>query len=113
MSKTFSELCDIQRDFDKKHSVAGNSFYVDINEDNLKDLEHLIVCLLGELGEFSNLVKKVVRGDAPLNEMKSEIDEEFADTFIYLIKIANQFNIDLETEFLKKMSKNRSRFKEG
>ena len=48
-----------------------------------------------------------------LHEMKSDIDEELADTFIYLIKIANQFNVDLENEFLNKMSKNKKRFEEG
>ncbi len=112
MSKTFTELCEIQREFDKSHSVSGKSFYIDVSEDNLHDLEHLIVCLIGELGEFSNLLKKVVRGDVCLADVKGDLDEELADTFIYLIKIANQFNVDLENEFIKKLSKNELRFKE-
>jgi NTP pyrophosphatase (non-canonical NTP hydrolase) len=113
MSKTLSELCEIQRDFDKRHSVSGKSFYVDIDDSNLQELEHLIVCLVGELGEFSNMVKKVVRGDSSLSEVKEELDEELADTFIYLLKISNQFGVNLEDEFLKKMSKNHGRFEEG
>jgi NTP pyrophosphatase (non-canonical NTP hydrolase) len=36
--------------------------------------------------------------------------EELADTFIYLIKIAAQTGIDLESEYLKKLEKNRRRF---
>ncbi|MEH6357454.1 MAG: MazG nucleotide pyrophosphohydrolase domain-containing protein [Pseudomonadales bacterium] len=113
MGKTFSELCEIQRDFDKSHSVSGKSFYVDIDDKNLQELEHLIVCLVGELGEFSNILKKVVRGDSKLSDVKSELDEELADTFIYLLKISNQFGVNLEKELLKKISKNQRRFEES
>lgn len=112
MSRTFSELLEIQSEFDKSHEVSGKSFYVDIDENNLHELEHLVVCLLGELGEFSNLLKKVVRGDRRLSEVKEQLDEELADTFIYLLKISNQFGVDLEQEFLNKLSKNQERFEE-
>ncbi|WP_417228252.1 hypothetical protein [Amphritea sp.] len=113
MSKSLSDICKIQREFDQKHSVSGKSFYVDINESNLHELEHLVVCLMGELGEFSNILKKVVRGDNSLSEAKISLNEELVDTFIYLIKISNQFNVDLEKEFLKKVDKNKRRFGEN
>lgn len=46
--------------------------------------------------------KKVVRGDLELSEIKSNMGEELADCFIYLMKIANQFDVDIESEFIKK-----------
>ncbi len=113
MSLTLEEIKKIQKDFDLTHSVNGKGFYRDINEGNIHDLEHLAVCLTGEMGEFCNILKKVVRGDFPLNSAKAEMSEELADIFIYLIKISNQFDVDLETEFLKKVSKNKLRYDEN
>lgn len=112
MNKSLKDLCKLQKDFDLEHSVSGKSFYVDIDESNLYELEHLVVCLMGELGEFSNILKKVTRGDTSLSTVKDSLNEELIDTFIYLLKISNQFNVDLEREFLEKLKSNKKRFKE-
>jgi len=104
-----STLVRLQSDFDKGHGVT-KPFFVPISSDNLQELEHLVVCLVGEVGEFANELKKVVRGDASYEERKTALAEELTDTFIYLIKIAAQTGIDLESEYLKKLEKNRQRF---
>lgn len=109
MSLTIREIKSLQEEFDRAHS-GRNEFYESINECNLEALEHLIVCIMGELGEFSNIVKKVGRGDLALAEAKAQLDEEIIDIFIYLIKVTNQFDVDLEEGFLKKLSKNKQRF---
>lgn len=106
------DLQDLQKDFDKSHQMKID-FYEKIDENNLPVLEHLLVCLLGELGEFSNLLKKVVRGDCELHEVKGLLDEELIDVFIYLIKIANQFDVDLENGYLKKLEKNKIKFEKS
>ncbi len=103
------ELVKLQKDFDLNHYV-NKPFFSEINETNLYELEHLIVCLVGELGEFSNILKKVIRGDLNFHEAKTLLNEEYIDVFIYLIKISSQFNIDIEAEYLKKMEKNSLRF---
>lgn len=110
MSMTFSEMLESQKIFDKNSSMSGRSFYSKIGEDNIHELEHLLVCMVGELGEFSNILKKVVRGDFPLSEVKGDLDEELVDVFIYLMKIANQFDVDLEEGYLQKLEKNKIRF---
>ncbi|MDN5091058.1 MazG nucleotide pyrophosphohydrolase domain-containing protein [Aliarcobacter butzleri] len=107
---TLNEIKEFQKKFDLQ--FKGNiEFYEDINENNIESLEHLIVCMLGEFGEFSNLVKKVKRGDFSLNETREQINEEFIDMFVYLIKIANQLEINIEDEYFRKMSKNECKFK--
>lgn len=106
------DIQEMQQSFDKSHQMKIN-FYEKINEKNLPALEHLIVCLLGELGEFSNLLKKVVRGDYELHEVKGLLDEELVDVFIYLIKIANQFDVDLENGYLNKLEKNKVKFEKS
>ena len=112
MNLTLKDIRSLQKAFDKKHNVSNKSFYVDIDSSNLEELEHLVVCLIGELGEFSNILKKVTRGDFELKDVKDSLDEELVDTFIYLIKIANQFNVNLEEGYLKKLEKNKGRFNE-
>ena len=104
-----AKLIELQTDFDRGHGVA-KPFFVPISSDNLHELEHLVVCLIGEVGEFANELKKVVRGDALYEERQAALAEELTDTFIYLIKIAAQTGIDLESEYLKKLEKNRRRF---
>lgn len=105
-------LQELQKKFDQSHQMKLD-FYEKIDEKNLPVLEHLIVCLLGELGEFSNLLKKVVRGDYELKEVKDLLDEELVDVFIYLIKIANQFDVDLENGYLNKLEKNKVKFEKS
>lgn len=104
-----AKLIALQTDFDQGHGVV-KPFFVPITSDNLHELEHLVVCLIGEVGEFANELKKVVRGDAPYEERQAKLAEELTDTFIYLIKIAAQTGVDLESEYLKKLEKNRRRF---
>ena len=106
------DIQNIQESFDQNHQMKID-FYEKIDEKNLQALEHLVVCLVGELGEFSNILKKVVRGDSELNEVKHLLDEELIDVFIYLIKISNQFNVDLEGGYLKKLEKNKIKFQES
>lgn len=109
-SLTISELLQKQREFDEHH-VGKIPFFTKIDETNLEELEHLIVCVIGELGEFSNIVKKIRRGDFPLSKAKPDLNEELVDIFVYLLKICAQFDVDLEGEYLKKMQKNEKKFK--
>jgi len=104
-----SELIARQNDFDKAHE-SRKPFYVPIDDNNLEELEHLVVCLVGELGEFANILKKVVRGDLTFEAARAGLSDELADVFIYLVKIASQTNIDLEASFLRKLDDNKVRF---
>ncbi|MEH2402837.1 MazG nucleotide pyrophosphohydrolase domain-containing protein [Nostoc sp.] len=109
MRITLHEIKRLQEEFDKSHQ-GKIPFYEKISENNIDVLEHLIVCLVGEIGEFSNIVKKIRRGDFQLEDKKNVLDEELIDIFIYLIKISNQMDVDLEDGFLNKLEKNKNRF---
>jgi len=56
------ELMKLQRIFDSNHK-STNNWFTKINEKNLETFEFLIVSIMGELGEISNIVKKVRRED--------------------------------------------------
>jgi len=108
---TVEEIKIIQKNFDDKYK--GNiEFNETVSDTKIEPLEHLIVCMLGEFGEFSNIVKKIKRGDFRLSEKKEQLDEEFIDMFIYMIKIANQLDINIEDEYIKKMKKNEKKFEQ-
>jgi len=53
---------------------------------------------------------KVVRGDVSLAKERASIEEEVTDLFIYVLKICNQMDIDLESSFLAKLDRNWHRF---
>lgn len=106
---TIEEIKKFQKKFDDNYK-GSIDFNEEIDNSTIEPLEHLIVCMLGEFGEFSNIVKKIKRGDYVLSEKKEELNEEFIDMFIYLIKISNQLNIDIENEYFKKMKKNEKKF---
>ena len=82
---TLQELVAFQEDFDSRHKgyFRWNS---PITNDN------------------------IALGDCFLEEKKSELREEIADIFIYLLKMSYQLNIDLEKAYLEKMKKNQERF---
>jgi NTP pyrophosphatase (non-canonical NTP hydrolase)/predicted RNA-binding Zn-ribbon protein involved in translation (DUF1610 family) len=51
--------------------------------------------VIGELGEYANLRKKVERGDFTLAQAKSKLASELADVVIYMDLLATQLGIDL------------------
>lgn len=70
---------------------------------NSWSLSDWFTAVLGELGEASNIAKKLnrVRDGIPGNaetpeQLRSNLADEIADTFIYLDLLAQSENIDLE-----------------
>ena len=104
------EILKLQKEFDKKHKINFN-WAEDISGKNLHQLQFLVLCLTGEVGELANLVKKVVRGDEQYEPTKGRITEELTDVFIYVLKLAYQMNVDLEASYLQKLEINKTRFK--
>lgn len=76
-----------------------------------------LVGLFGEIGEFSNIVKKInIKLERPIAyeldmvDVESRLREELIDTLIYVIRIGNMMNVDLQSELLKKMEFNTTRY---
>ncbi|MCK8688087.1 MazG nucleotide pyrophosphohydrolase domain-containing protein [Pseudomonas umsongensis] len=108
------ELCKTCKSFDEQHG-----FPVAFDQENQKfnQITKDLVGLFGEVGEFSNIVKKInlkiEKGDNyELNmlEAKEHLKEELSDSLIYIIRLANILDIDLEKECLNKIDRNRVRY---
>lgn len=109
------KIIEKQLQFDLLHG-----FETEFDDDKKKyaQLTKDLVGLFGEIGEFSNIVKKInLLTDYPeIYPQKKEyiengLAEELADSFIYIIRIASILNIDLEKETLKKIKFNEIKYK--
>lgn len=76
-----------------------------------------LVGLFGEIGEFSNIVKKINIKLANPDKYELDMDvaeealrEELIDSLIYIIRIAAMLDVDVEEEILKKMQLNADRY---
>lgn len=61
--------------------------------------------IVGELGEYANLRKKVERGDITFEEAKPLLADELADVVIYLDILATQLGITLGEAVMQKWNK--------
>ena len=108
------DLTKIQHSFDSEH---GWSLDRGTSEELVDMLSQDLIGTLGELGEFSNIVKKanLLKNnkqdlDEFLKSNRDSLEEEVVDTFIYIMRIATHMNIDLEDAYLEKLAKNKKRF---
>jgi len=105
------QLQQFQEDFDKKHGwenrVKGEMFF--------EKLKILTICLTGEIGEFANELKKLLRdkkaGIDTKRKRLPKLKEELIDIFIFLLKTSITLGVDLEKEYFEKMKKSEKRFK--
>lgn len=78
-----------------------------------------LIGIMGEIGEFSNLIKKlnllaerenVEELEIALKGKQSQLEEELIDSFIYLIRIATHLDVDITKTYLNKLNINKSWF---
>ncbi|WP_051299048.1 hypothetical protein [Marinobacterium litorale] len=109
-----NDIVNLQHEFDKSH---GWSLESSSNIELVDWVSRDIVGIVGELGEFSNIIKKA----ALLRDDENEVDdfilknmahlhEEIIDIFIYVMRIATHTGLNIEEEYLKKLSANKKRF---
>lgn len=60
--------------------------------------------LVGEIGEYANIRKKVQRGDLSRAEALPMMADELADVLMYLDLLCFRLGIDLEAAFIKKFN---------
>jgi len=106
---TLKEIMKLQAEFDAKH--AGDFNRTEPIATKNSYVEHILVCLIGEIGEFANIIKKIVRGELSHEDVHQHLTEELADSFIYLIKLCNELDIDLQSAFDQRLEYNRKRFR--
>ncbi|HLJ95426.1 MAG TPA: hypothetical protein VKU02_19775 [Gemmataceae bacterium] len=111
------QLVRLQHQFDAKHGWAPDK---EVPSAVFRAVQGDLIGIFGEVGEFANVVKKVVletdhnpNSDLAtlLKARYSELSEELVDAFIYLIRLASHLDIDIEQAYLDKLKVNEQRFK--
>jgi NTP pyrophosphatase (non-canonical NTP hydrolase) len=110
----FAELCKMQiLDDEKRGFLVNFSSEREAHTQLIKDL----VGLFGEVGEFSDIAKKVglkfdqPRYDGPtLAESRDRLGKELGDILIYTIRLAAILNVDLESVVLRTVRSNKDRY---
>ena len=76
------------------------------------DIPFLTICMVGELGEFANMVKKIERGslDPADAQVMHHLRLELVDLFIYLCNAAALLQLDLAATYKTKRAFNEARF---
>lgn len=114
---TFQDIINIQKEFDTNHG-----FIIDKSSDVKKYMQMSkdLIGLFGEIGEFSNTIKKInlildYKTNASENDLtcnESNLREELVDIFIYLVRLAEALDLNLEEEFISKLNKNKIKYAE-
>ena len=111
---SFASLVRRQIDADRAHG-----FPVDFADDaeRCSQISRDLVGLLGEVGEFANLIKKVELTTtrpgyvgANLMAAEPELRRELADAQIYLLRLAHLLRTDLGKAVIEKMQSNDDRY---
>lgn len=86
-----------ERDWDQFHSVKNLSMALSVET--------------AELVEIFQWMKEEDSNHVHQNpELKTKVEEEVADVFLYLLRIAGKLEIDLEAAVLEKMKKNAAKY---
>jgi NTP pyrophosphatase (non-canonical NTP hydrolase) len=75
-----------------------------------KNLVQAINCEAGELSQLLLFKDYTVEEIWNNNQLLTNISEEIADVFIYLISLINALELDLSEIFVKKMEKNKMKY---
>jgi len=78
--------------------------------DTIDDLGFLTIALMGEVGEFANMIKKGMRGDPVDESFERDLAFEVTDIFIYLCNIVASMELDLNKMYQIKREDNVKRF---
>ncbi len=104
------ELFEMQRCFDRK--LGWNAYEkCQTPEDVLNFMEHFVVVMVEELGEIARARKEFFRDKKKFDAQA--LKHELVDLFVYLMQGCMALNMDLETEYKKKMKTFEKRFLNG
>lgn len=82
---------------------AGWTRKVGTPADSLRELSVMTLGLVGEAGEVTELIKKEIRGDGPLD--KTELTLELGDVLHYLCRVARRYDISLNEIMVSNIEK--------
>lgn len=103
----FNRILETQREFDRK--MGWNKYEnCETPEEILDFMEHLILVTIDELGEISRVRKRFLRDKQSLDV--STLRKEMVDIFIFAMQGSMCLKMNLEKEYIGRMTHNKERF---
>lgn len=82
--------------------------------DKFHNPKNLVMALSGEVGELSDIFQWLTLEESQKGNLSSaqlnDVEEELADIFLYLLRIADKLDINLENAALKKLEINKEKY---
>ncbi len=107
------DIVQFQKEFDKKHGWIDE--FDSHDEKFFERLQYAAISLAGEVGEFSNFLKKVLREkglNGEINQIHlASMKEELIDVFIYLVILSSILKVDIAKSYYEKMNFNQKKYK--
>jgi len=75
-----------------------------------ESIEEKMILFVEEIGELARAIRKQKNIKMSADTKQANLAEELADCLFYLLDIANNLGIDLETAFKNKEEKNKKRY---
>ena len=106
------EIVEFQKKFDMSHGWTDEFDGKDAKF--FERLQYATIALAGEVGEYSNFLKKIIREKNLTDEINEEhtsaMKEELVDIFIYLVILSIILKVDIAKTYYEKMKFNQQRF---
>ena len=97
-------------DFIRKAQKIHDNFVKERDWEQFHSPKNIAMALSVEVSELmENFLWKTDQESFLLGN-KQNVKDEIADVFCYLIRLADLLDVDIETEFLQKMEKNRQNY---
>ena len=77
--------------------------------DQFHSPKNLVMALTGEVGELNELFQWLTEEESK-NLQNDEIKNEIADIFIYIVRLADKLNIDIEEAVKQKIEINKKKY---
>ena len=81
-------MLDTYLEFSRKTAI-----YPDAGKGSLASLAYVTLGHVGEVGEFANKFKKVLRGDKTLEQAREDLIDEMGDEFWYWVRKCDELKI--------------------
>ncbi len=113
MTMHLEDITKFQKEFDARHGWTDE--FKEFDDKFFDRLQYAAIALPGEVGEFANMLKKIIREKKLTGKVNSEylasMKEELTDVFIYLIILSIILKVDIGEAYYGKMKRNEEKYR--
>ena len=93
--------------------LSHNEFCIKFDVDEINSKENTFIALIAEIGQLAKILKwkKSTKNNKQMDsKTRTKLEDVLADALVYIVRIANEFSVDLPKSVLRKTDKNIMKF---